>query len=193
MVNLAILASGSGTNAENLIRYFDKNENVKISFIISNKQDALVHERAAKWHIPSYTFPKLAFENGEVRAFLQKSGIDMIILAGFLLRLPTTITRSYPHRIINIHPALLPKYGGKGMYGRHVHEAVINAKETVSGISIHYVNGSYDKGKLIFQSRCAVTPDDTPETLAEKVHELEYRYYPEIINEEIKLQFLDSK
>jgi phosphoribosylglycinamide formyltransferase-1 len=181
MKNIALLASGSGSNAENIIRYFRKDTRVHFPFIISNKPGAYVHERAKKLNIPSFFYKKECFENGEVLTFLLENKIDFIVLAGFLLKIPLDIVRAYPDKIINIHPALLPKFGGKGMYGAHVHEAVVAGKETESGVTIHYVNENYDEGRIIFQAKCKVLPTDTPEEVAAKVHELEYRYFPEVI------------
>lgn len=181
MKNVALLASGSGSNVENIIRYFQDDASLNFPFIISNKQDAYVHERAKKLQIPSYYFKKERFENGEVLAFLLEHKIDFIVLAGFLLKIPANIIQAYPDKIINIHPALLPKFGGKGMYGSHVHEAVVANKETESGITIHYVNENYDEGQIIFQAKCQVLPTDTPDAVAAKIHELEYRYFPKVI------------
>jgi phosphoribosylglycinamide formyltransferase-1 len=181
MKKIALFASGSGSNAENIIRYFLDNRDVSFPFIISNKQDAYVHERAKKLHIPSYAFNKDAFENGEVLRLLQGNGIDYIVLAGFLLKVPESMLKAYPDKIINIHPALLPKFGGKGMYGSHVHEAVVANKETESGITIHYVNENYDEGQIIFQAKCKVLPTDSPDEVAAKVHTLEYIHFPKVI------------
>ena len=181
MKNIALFASGSGTNVENIIRYFQDDKRIHFPFIISNKPDAYVHERAKKLDIPSFYYKKESFENGEVLSFLLENKIDFIVLAGFLLKVPLNIIRAYPDKIINIHPALLPKFGGKGMYGSHVHEAVVAGRETENGITIHYVNEYYDEGRIIFQAKCKVLPTDTPEDVAARVHELEYRYFPEII------------
>ncbi|MDR0769254.1 MAG: phosphoribosylglycinamide formyltransferase [Dysgonamonadaceae bacterium] len=181
MKNIALLASGSGSNIENIVCYFRDDARLHFPFIISNKQDAYVHERAKKLRIPSFLYNKDSFENGEVLAFLLENRIDFIVLAGFLLKVPLNIIQAYPYKIINIHPALLPKFGGKGMYGSRVHEAVVANRETESGITIHYVNENYDEGQVIFQAKCKVFPTDTPEDVAAKVHELEYRYFPEVI------------
>jgi phosphoribosylglycinamide formyltransferase-1 len=182
---VALLASGSGSNAENIVRYFENNPNLKFPLIVSNKPDAYVHERAKKLNIPSFTIRKAGFENGEALRLLKEHKIDFIVLAGFLLKVPENLLKEYPNRIINIHPALLPKYGGKGMYGSHVHEAVVANKETKSGITIHYVNENYDEGAPIFQAQCEVLPTDSPEDVAEKVHALEYKYFPEVIEQVI--------
>ena len=181
--SVAILASGSGSNAENIIRYFRSKNNKDVCFqvIISNKEDAYVHERAKNLGISSYTFKKSDFESGKVLEFLKEQSIDFIILAGFLLKVPENLLQAYPNKIINIHPALLPKFGGKGMYGSYVHEAVVAAKEKESGITIHYVNENYDEGQIIFQAKCEVLPTDTPDDVAEKVHALEYEFFPKVI------------
>lgn len=183
-LKIAILASGSGSNAENIIRYFSASEKFVFPVIISNKPDAFVHERVRKLGIPSVTFSREDFQSGEpVLNFLKEKEIDCIVLAGFLMKVSDVLISAYPDRIINVHPALLPKYGGKGMYGRYVHEAVAAAGETETGITIHYVNSHYDEGNVIFQAKCPVLPTDTPEMIAEKVHALEYEYFPKIIDE----------
>ena len=181
MTKIAILASGSGSNAENIVQYFKNTSSLEFPLILSNKKEAFVHERAEKLKIPSFTINKSGFENGEALQLLKKYNIDFIVLAGFLLKIPENLIQAYPNKIINIHPALLPKYGGKGMYGSHVHEAVVANKETETGITIHYVNENYDEGKPIFQAKCPVLPSDSPNDVAEKVHELEYKYFPEVI------------
>jgi phosphoribosylglycinamide formyltransferase-1 len=178
---IALWASGSGSNVENIVRYFSGKQEWSFPLIISNKADAYVHERAKNLQISSFTFPKSGFENGEVLQLLQAYDIDCIVLAGFLLQVPAPLLQAYPDKIINIHPALLPKYGGKGMYGMRVHEAVVAHRETETGITIHYVNENYDEGRIIFQARCEVLPSDSPEQVADKVHALEYRYFPEVI------------
>jgi phosphoribosylglycinamide formyltransferase 1 len=182
MKNIAILASGSGTNAENIITYFSNRNTAKVTLVLSNKRNAFVLERAAKHNIRSVFFDhKEFYVSGKVLRYLLLYKIDFIALAGFLWLVPSNILQQYHERIVNIHPALLPGYGGKGMYGDNVHKAVIRNHEKESGISIHYVNEDYDKGDIIFQARCQVDPADTPESLAEKVHSLEYQYYPKII------------
>ena len=185
---IAIFASGSGSNAENIINYFSGNPTICFPMILCNKREAFVHERAAKLHIPSITFDKNQLENGYVLSLLQREKIDFIVLAGFLLKVPENILAAYPNKIVNIHPSLLPKYGGKGMYGMRVHEAVVANREKESGITIHYVNEQYDEGAVIFQQRCEVLPGDTPEEVARKVHELEYACFPKVI-EKILLIF----
>jgi len=184
---LAIFASGSGTNAENIIRYFSGNKAVQVCMILSNNKDACVLERAKKYKIPAVVFDRDNFyKTDEILNLLVSNQVFMIVLAGFLWLIPLNILRAYPQRIINIHPALLPKYGGKGMYGSRVHQAVIDNRDPESGITIHYVNEEYDKGNIIFQTRCEVLPSDTPESLAARVHQLEYKYYPEIIGNLIR-------
>ncbi len=182
MEKIAILASGSGTNAQNIIEYFRIKKTAEVTCVLSNKKDAYVLKRAENFNIPVRIFDRYEFyETNEILSFLKEKGINWIILAGFLWLVPENIVDSFTNRIINIHPALLPKFGGKGMYGLNVHRAVIENKEKETGISIHYVNRKYDEGSIIFQTKCRVDESDTPETLAEKVHKLEYRYFPEII------------
>ena len=181
-LKIALFASGSGSNAENIVHYFSQNSNFSFPLIVSNKSDAFVHSRAKKLEIPSFTFSREDFNDGEkIRILLSDYNIDCIVLAGFLLKIPQTLILAFPNRIINIHPALLPKHGGKGMYGMRVHEAVAEANEAESGITIHYVNSNYDEGSIIFQVTCPVLPTDTPEMIAEKVHALEYEHFPKVI------------
>lgn len=181
---VVIFASGSGSNAENILRYFKNNENLVFPFIISNKKDAFVHQRAKDLSIPSYIFSREDFSSGEkILSFLRENQIDVIVLAGFLLKIPQNLVEAYPGKIINIHPALLPKYGGKGMYGDNVHRAVAEAGEKESGITIHYVNENYDEGNIIFQAKCKLNENDTPDTIAAKVHELEYKHFPKVIED----------
>jgi phosphoribosylglycinamide formyltransferase-1 len=182
MKNIAIFASGSGTNAENIINYFSTKNTAKVVLVLSNKPDALVLLRAEKLSVPSVFFDRHDFyETGNVLEELRRYEIDFIVLAGFLWLVPDNILKSYNSRIVNIHPALLPSYGGKGMYGEKVHRAVIGNNEKESGITIHYVNGKYDQGNIIFQAKCPVLPSDTPETLAARIHQIEYRYFPEVV------------
>ncbi len=182
MPRLAIFASGNGSNAQRIAEYFEGHPSVSIRLILSNNPAAFVLKRAAALGIPSEVFSRNTFyDTGRIPALLRENGIDFIILAGFLWLIPPGILAAFPGRIINIHPALLPKYGGKGMYGMRVHEAVIAAGEPESGITIHHVDECYDEGKIIFQARCPVSPADTPETLAEKIHQLEYRYFAEVV------------
>lgn len=180
--NIAIFASGSGSNAENIIRYFQKSGSAQVSLVLSNKSDAYVLERAHRLRVPCNVFPKEDWIAGdEILAVLQEARIDFIVLAGFLFRVPDLLLHAYPYKIINIHPALLPKYGGKGMYGDRVHQAVVVAGEKESGITIHYINEHYDEGDLIFQATCAVLPTDSPDDVAKKVHALEYEHFPLVI------------
>ncbi len=184
MNHLAVFASGSGTNAQRLAEYFSGHPAVNLSLIISNKPDAYVLERARRLNIPSFVFSPAQFrESSDVLEKLEAFRISHIVLAGFLLLLPPSLVRDYPGRIINIHPALLPLYGGKGMYGHHVHEAIIAAGEKESGISIHLVNEKYDDGNILFQARCPVYPDDTADSLAQRIHHLEYEHYPRVVEE----------
>lgn len=182
MRKVSLFASGSGTNVENIINYFKDHESIKIDSVYTNNQDAYVIKRCRRLNVDSYTFNRFdLYESDNVISVLRERQVDFIALAGFLWLLPQTIINLYPNRIINIHPALLPKYGGQGMYGKKVHEAVINNGETESGITVHYINEKYDDGDIIFQANCEVLPDDTPDSLAERVHELEYAHYPKII------------
>lgn len=181
---IAVFASGSGTNAENIIRYFRDRESAQVVLVISSRPDAYVVERARKLQVPCHIAGKEAFATpGLVISMLHDAGVDMIVLAGFLLKVPEEIVRAYPDAIVNIHPALLPKFGGKGMYGDRVHNAVIEAGEQISGITIHYVNEHYDEGTAIARFTCPVLKGDTPQSLAARVHELEYRYFPEVIEQ----------
>ncbi len=182
MKKIAIFASGSGTNAENIAKYFQDNPSVEVSIILSNKKDAYVHERAKKLGIESLTFNRDSFyRSNEVVELLQSKQIDLIVLAGFLWLVPDNLLQYFPNKIVNIHPALLPKFGGKGMYGDNVHRAVVEAGEKESGITIHLVNENYDEGQVIFQTQCEVKPTDTPAGLAEKIHALEYEHFPRVI------------
>jgi phosphoribosylglycinamide formyltransferase-1 len=182
MRNIAIFASGSGTNAENIIKYFSNKETGKVNLVLSNKREAYVLKRAELHNVKSLFFERTDFYgSGRVLEALYANKIDFVVLAGFLLLIPEDILDSFKGRIINIHPALLPKYGGKGMYGEHVHEAVLANNEPESGITIHYVNRFYDKGDIIFQARCSVLPGDTPALLAARVHELEYAHFPVVL------------
>ncbi|WP_029904823.1 phosphoribosylglycinamide formyltransferase [Prevotella sp. 10(H)] len=187
MTRIAIFASGSGTNAENIIRYFQNSKSASVVLVVSNKEDAYVHHRAKDLGVESVTFSKSDFCNTDkVPEYLLQKGIDFIVLAGFLLKVPANLLHVYPDKIINIHPALLPKHGGKGMYGDNVHKAVIDAKDSESGITIHYVNENYDEGAVIFQAKCPVLPTDTYEDVAKKVHTLEYKHFPAVIDKLLK-------
>lgn len=186
-VSIALFASGAGSNAQKIIDYFRGSATVRMALIVCNKPGAGVLGIAEKEHIPVLLIEKEAFFRGNgYLDELKAAGIDFIVLAGFLWKVPATLTAAYPNRIVNIHPALLPRYGGKGMYGMHVHEAVIAAGETESGITIHYVDNVYDNGDIIFQTTCAIEPGDTPASLAQKVHQLEHAHYPRIIEQVIK-------
>ncbi|WP_420317199.1 phosphoribosylglycinamide formyltransferase [Ekhidna sp.] len=182
-INLAIFASGSGTNAENIAKYFENHERIQVKEILSNKKDAFMHKRADDLDIPSWTFSKDQFLDP---SFIKRLvDIDYIILAGFLWLIPKFLIQSYRNRIINIHPALLPKFGGKGMYGDRVHKAVMESEEKESGITIHLVNEEYDKGEILHQAKCEVVKGESPDSLAKKIHALEYDHYPRVIEEYI--------
>lgn len=183
MIHAAIFASGEGTNAENLFNYFANDPRIKIKLVVTNKDNAGVIARAERYKKNVQIISKSALENYSEKfiEFLKVEQIDLIILAGFLVKIPEAFIKAFPNKIINIHPSLLPKYGGKGMYGMHVHKAVIEAKEKESGITIHFVNEEYDKGKIILQVRCKVEETDTPETLATKIQSLEFENLPKAI------------
>lgn len=184
MKSIAIFASGAGSNAAKIIEYFHQHPTIRINLIVCNRPGAGVLNIAQNAGIPTLLIEKEQFFRGT--AYLDElndKGIDFIVLAGFLWKIPAALVKAYPGRIINIHPALLPKYGGKGMYGAFVHQAVVEAKETETGITIHYVDELYDHGKVIFQEKVPVTPADTPETVAQKVHQLEHAHFPRIIEE----------
>ena len=186
MHRIVIFASGNGTNAQNIMEYFQDHPKISVHLIMSNNADAYVLTRARKFHIPTLAFSRQElYQSSHILDILSVQEIDYIVLAGFLWLIPTYILKTYPNRIVNIHPALLPGYGGKGMYGMRVHEAVIAAGERESGISIHYVNENYDEGEIIFQAKCPVVPGDTPETLANRIHQLEHKHYPEVIEQVI--------
>jgi phosphoribosylglycinamide formyltransferase 1 len=178
---LAILASGSGSNAEKIMDFFQDSKKAEIALVASNKADAFVLERAKRFGVPTFTFSRKEMDAGKLLEKLQEEKIDWIILAGFLLKIPEELILGFPERMVNIHPALLPKYGGKGMYGMHVHEAVKTSGDQETGITIHLVNAHYDEGKIIFQASTPLSPEDTPEDIAQKVHALEHRFYPEVI------------
>ena len=181
MIKIVIFASGSGTNAENIIRYFQATKSASVEAVFTNKADAQVIQRAEKYQVPSQVFTKNDLETGKVLQEINAIQPDLIVLAGFLLKFPESIVAEYPDKIINIHPALLPKYGGKGMYGMHVHRAVVENKESKTGITIHYVNENYDEGNIIFQKEVTVLNSDTPEVVAAKIHELEQDHFPVVI------------
>ena len=185
MKRIVIFASGSGTNAENIIKYFKQSTIATVVRVLTNKQHAKVLERANRLSVKSLYFTKNAFTEDDTILNLLKKEADYIILAGFLWHIPAKIVEAFPNKIINIHPALLPKYGGKGMYGMHVHNAVVENKEKKTGITIHFVNENYDEGAIIFQEKVSVHPNDTPEMVATKIHELEYKYFPSVIEQVI--------
>lgn len=186
MKKIVIFASGSGTNAENIIKYFKENELGTVVAVFTNNSKAMVIERASKYEVPTEVFSKVELFEGLVLQKIQVIAPDLIVLAGFLLKFPENIIHAYPNEIINIHPALLPKYGGKGMYGMNVHRAVIENKDSETGITIHYVNEHYDEGGIIFQKKVTVLATDTPEVVAEKIHDLEQRCFPEVIGNLLK-------
>lgn len=183
-VNIAIFASGAGSNAQKIIDHFRGNEKIKVALIVCNNPLAGVLQIAEREKVPSLLIERQRFVKGDAYLpELKAAGIDFIVLAGFLWKIPTTLIDAYPQQIVNIHPALLPKFGGKGMYGQNVHEAVITAGEKESGITIHYVDGHYDNGDIIFQAKCEVADDDTPHSLAQKIHLLEHQHFPVVLEE----------
>ena len=182
MKKIVIFASGNGSNAEQIILHLNHTKTAKISAILTNKSTAGVLERAKKHQIPTYIFNKADLENGVVLDIINQHKPDLIVLAGFLLKFPEHIINQYPNKIINIHPALLPNYGGKGMYGIHVHEAVLANKEEYTGITIHHVNKNYDEGAIILQEKVFVGDCDTATEIAERIHKLEYDHFPVTIN-----------
>ena len=182
MIRIAVFASGSGTNAENLINYFNHSNLAKIHLILTNNSKAGVIERAKKLNVPCEIFSKEEFLKGEqILKILNAEGIDFIVLAGFLLLVSQNVIDSYKDKIINVHPALLPLHGGKGFYGNRVHKAVKESGTIISGITIHKVNSKFDEGEIIFQAACHVDKNETEESLAQKIHSLEYKYFPIVI------------
>ncbi len=186
MKKIVIFASGSGTNAENIIKHFKAGDKGIVVAVFTNNPKAKVIERAENLQIPTEIFTKQELIESKVLQKLNAIQPDLIVLAGFLLKFPESIIENYPNKIINIHPALLPKYGGKGMYGMNVHKSVVENKEKETGITIHYVNENYDEGNIIFQKKVTVLITDTPEVVAEKIHELEHKYFPLIVEEILK-------
>jgi len=188
MITIAIFASGSGSNAENLFNYYAKSTKVKIKLVVTNNENAGIIERANRHRKNIQIISKATLTNYSEQFidFLKTEKVDLIVLAGFLLKIPSSLVKAFPNRIVNIHPSLLPKYGGKGMYGMNVHNAVIAAHEKQSGITIHFVNEEYDKGKIILQEPCNLTETETPESLAEKIHQLEYKHLPLAIDKVIE-------
>lgn len=186
MKRIAIFASGSGSNAEKICDYFSGRTDVTVSLILTNNPEAGVIKRARRLHIPVVVFDRKTFyESERILQLLKNDGIDLIVLAGFMMLIPPFLVDGYTNQIVNIHPALLPNHGGKGMYGHFVHEAVVAAKDSVSGITIHFVNERYDEGSIIFQATCEVLPSDSPDDVATKVQVLEHAHYPRIIDEVI--------
>lgn len=182
MKRIVIFASGSGTNAENLIKYFHNRETGSVIQVLTNNPHAKVLDRCKTLKVSALSFNRIAFtQTDDVLNILKASQPDLIVLAGFLWKFPDFILHEFPDKVINIHPALLPKYGGKGMYGSFVHEAVVANKETETGITIHYVNEHYDEGAIIFQEKCEVSPTDTAETVAAKIHDLEMEHFPQVV------------
>ena len=191
MVNIAIFVSGSGSNCENIIRYFQTNEQVNITLVVSNRADAYALTRTKNLNVPSVVLPKADFNNEEkVLKLMADHRIDFIVLAGFLLMIPDWLIAAYQRRIINLHPALLPKFGGIGMYGHHVHEAVRKANETETGMTVHWVSNVCDGGEIIAQFRTPITPDDTPDDIADKEHILEMEHFPQVIEAVLKQEGL---
>ena len=185
-MNIAIFVSGSGTNCENLIKYFADSERVNIALVVSNKSDAQALERAEKLGVPTAVTPKADLNDPNVMLpLLKRYDIGFIVLAGWLPLIPNFLIEAYPHKIINIHPALLPKYGGKGMWGHHVHEAVKAAGETETGMTVHWVTPVCDAGEIIAQYKVVLSPDDTVEDIAEKEHQLEMNHFPKVVEEVI--------
>ena len=188
MKHVVLLASGSGSNVENIIEYFRK-KNFPIRFhIITNKPDAFVLERAKRLAVDAEIVTKKQNDDGLLQKKIQEMNPDLIVLAGYLLLFPASIIKEFPNKIVNIHPALLPKFGGKGMYGSFVHEAVVANKETETGITIHYVSEHYDEGATIFQAKTFVDEKDSPDDVASKVHQLEYEYFPQVIEQLLENQ-----
>jgi phosphoribosylglycinamide formyltransferase 1 len=182
VINIAVFASGSGTNFQSIVNYFSGHEYIRVNLLLCNRPGAAVLDRAANEGIDNLVFTREELENSEkVLDILIEYDIHFIVLAGFLRKIPKKILKTFPDRIVNIHPALLPKYGGKGMYGMRVHEAVLSSGDRFSGITIHMVNEEYDKGSIISQHTCEVKPDDTPQTLAARIHELEHYWFPRVI------------
>jgi phosphoribosylglycinamide formyltransferase-1 len=182
MKRIVIFASGGGTNAENLIKFFQNSDNASVIQILCNNPHAKVLDRAKNLKVSALSFNRVAFSKTEdVLNILKASKPDLIVLAGFLWKFPEFIINAFPNKVINVHPALLPKYGGKGMYGMHVHEAVVANKESETGITIHYVNENYDEGAIIFQAKCDVTSQDTAKDVANKIHELEMEHFPKVV------------
>lgn len=186
MKRIAVFASGNGTNTEGIVNYFEDSDLARVAIVFCNRKNAGVVDRARLLGVRCIVFSKEELQNGEVLSKLKEHRIDVIVLAGFLLKIPTDIIQEFTDRVINIHPALLPDYGGDGMYGMHVHEAVVENEEEETGITIHYVNDDYDEGEIIFQETVEVDYEDTPEDVQYKVQQLEHKHYPEVIEYVIK-------
>lgn len=187
MLHIAVFASGAGTNARKILTFFEGSPEVRIGLIVSSRKDALVLKIAEEQGIPAILLERKSFYEGKaILEILRKHSIDLIVLAGFLWLMPAYLVKAYNRKIVNIHPALLPSHGGKGMYGHHVHEAVLEAGDKESGITIHLVDEDYDRGQILFQAKCPVEASDTPETLAQRVQQLEHHYYAQIIDQYIK-------
>lgn len=190
-MNIAIFVSGSGSNCENIIQYFQNNKQANIALVVSNRSDAYALVRAQRLNVPTKVLPKAEFNNQEVVMKLMADyRIDFIVLAGFLLMIPDWLISAYQHRMINLHPALLPKFGGIGMYGHYVHEAVRKANETETGMTVHWVSPVCDGGEIIAQFRTPITPDDTPDDIAAKEHVLEMKHFPQVIEAILKQEKL---
>ncbi|TAE18528.1 MAG: phosphoribosylglycinamide formyltransferase [Bacteroidetes bacterium] len=186
MPRIAVFVSGSGSNAENIVQHFRQTQTGEVALMVCNNPTAFALQRATRLQVPALVIDKKTFQQKQtLLEILQAQRIDWVVLAGFLLLVPPYLLEAYPQRVINLHPALLPKYGGKGMYGMHVHEAVVANHETETGITIHYANEHYDEGQIILQAKCALDTSDTPETVAQKIHELEYAHFPKAIEQEI--------
>ena len=194
-IRIAVFASGEGSNAETIVAHFSTHPHREVALMVSNKETAGVYARMEKWGIPCYTIGKCEWQPGstgnQVLDLMHRENIQLIVLAGFLAYIPKTIVNAFEGRIINIHPSLLPKHGGKGMWGHHVHEAVIAAHDLVSGITIHHVTENLDDGNIIFQAQCEVLPDDTPHSLATRIHQLEHKYYPQVV-EQLAIKILQE-
>ena len=184
MKRIVIFASGGGSNAENIIKYFNNSKSISVVQVLTNNPKARVLERCKILETSAFSFNSIAFYKTEdVKNHLLDIQPDLIVLAGFLWKFPSSILQAFPNKVVNIHPSLLPKYGGKGMYGMNVHEAVVRNKEKVTGITIHYVNENYDEGKIVFQTECLVDEMDTAENVAQKIHELEMKHFPQVIED----------
>ncbi len=192
MKRIAIFASGSGSNAQRIMEHFKRNKEMEVALVLCNKPDAYVLQRADNFEVPTHVFTKEElYHTNSIDNLLKNLEIDLIVLAGFMWLIPERLIHAYPKRMVNIHPALLPKFGGEGMYGQKVHEAVLQSGDAETGISVHYINKNFDEGEIIYQSRCPVDKNDDAEKLAYKVHQLEHLHYPKIIEELLKK--LDKK